>query len=86
MTLTKNTTVNTMIDIGFALILAIPITITCGNIMTTSGNALEATGKRGADLNQNQSQECVVDNKRKRVERIDTSTEDILETYRHTNT
>ena len=54
--------------------------------MTTSGNALEATGKCGADLNQNQSQECVVDNKRKRVERIDTSTEDILETYRHTNT
>ena len=76
-----------MFDIGFALILAIPITITCGNIMimTTSGNALEATAKCGADDNQ-KPQECIVDNKRKRVERINTSTEDVLETYRHTNT
>ena len=86
MTLTKNTNVNIIVDIKFALILAIPITITGGNIMTTSGNALKATGKCGADLNQNQSQECVVDDKSKRVERIDTSTEDVLETYRHTNT
>ena len=86
MTLTKNTNVNMIVDIRFALILAIPITIANGNIMTTIGNALEATGKRGADLNQNQSQECVVDGKRKRVECIDTSTEDVLEIYRHTNT
>ena len=54
--------------------------------MTTSGNTLEATAKCGADVNQNVPQECIVDNKRKRVERINTSTEDVLETYRYTNT
>ena len=86
MTSTKNTNVNMIVDIGFALILALPIAITGGKIMTTSGNALEATAKCGTDVNQNAPQECVVDNKRKRVERINTSTEDVLETYRYTNT
>ena len=86
MTSTKNTNVNMIVDIGFALILALPIAITGDKIMTTSGNALEATAKCGADVNQNAPQECIVDNKRKRVERINTSTEDVLETYRYTNT
>ena len=74
-----------IVDISFALILALPIAIAGGNIMTTSTNALEAAGKCGADVNQNQHQECVVDEKRKRVERIDTSADVIIETYRYTN-
>ena len=85
MTLTKNTEANMIVDISFALILALPIAIAGGNIMTTSTNALEAAGKCGADVNQNQHQECVVDEKRKRVERIDTSAHVIIETYRYTN-
>ena len=52
MTSTKNTNVNMIVDIGFALILALPIAITGGKIMTTSGNALEATAKCGTDVNQ----------------------------------
>ena len=86
MTSTKNTNVNMIVDIGFALILALPIAITGGKIMTTSGNTLESTAKRGADVNQNLPQECIVDNKGKRVERINISTEDVLETYRYMNT
>ena len=74
-----------IVDIGFALILALPIAITGSNIMTTSGNDMEATAKCGADDNQ-KPQECIVDNKRKRVERINTSTEEVLEAYRYTNT
>ena len=74
------------VDIGLSLILALPIAITGGNIMTTSGNALEATAKCGADFNQNEPKEFIVDNKRKRVERINISIEDVLETYRYTNT
>ena len=57
MTSTKNTNVNMIVDIGFALILALPIAITGGKIMTTSGNALEATAKCGTDVNQNEPQE-----------------------------
>ena len=85
MTSTNKTEANMIIDFSFALILALPIAIAGGNIMTTSNNALEAAGKCGADVNQNQHQECVVDEKRKRVERIDTSADVIIETYRYTN-
>ena len=86
MTSTKNTEVNMIVDISFALILALPIAIAGGNIMTTSTNALEAAGKCGADVNQNQHQEFVVSDKRKGVERFDTSTDVIIEIYRYTNT
>ena len=85
MTATKDTDIKIIVDIGFALILTLPIAIAGGNIMTTSTNALEAAGKCGADVNQNQHQECVADDKRKRVERIDTSADVIIETYRYTN-
>ena len=57
MTSTKNTNVNMIVDIGFALILALPIAITGGKIMTTSGNTLESTAKCGSDVNQNLPQD-----------------------------
>jgi len=86
MTSTKKNEANMIVDISFALILALPIAIAGGNIMTTSTNALEAAGKCGADVNQNQHQEFVVSDKRKGVERFDTSTDVIIEIYRYTNT
>ena len=85
MAATKNTDIKIIVDIGFALILTLPIAIAGGNILTTSANAFEAAGKCDSDINRKQSQECIIDDKHKRVERIDTSKNEVVKTYRYTN-
>ena len=85
MTATKDTDIKIIVDISFALILTLPIAIAGGNILMTSADAFEAVGKCDADVNRKQSQECVIDDKRKRVERIIQSTNEVVETYRYTN-
>ena len=51
MTATKDTDIKIIVDIGFALILTLPIAIAGGNFVTTSADAFEAAGKCDADVN-----------------------------------